>query len=531
MKQTLNAALDAVRARQPDAPAFWYEGNTITWNEFDARIGRVAAGFRKLGIGQGDVVSLWLPNTPAWLVCFFALARIGAMALATNTRFRSGELKDILYRSGAKAVVYWPGYRGIDFVHVLHQVVEDLSALKHLVLYTEQSDEPAGSHAGFPQQLTEYASLESTVAGDQGGDAATPDTPCLLFTTSGTTSRPKLVVHVQHTIPPFALDVAREFRQGEPGARTLQVVPFCGTYGFVQTVAAIFSGTPMALHHSFDAAESARLIRQYGVTLMGATDEMIRRLYAHETAPIPFPGIKLICGSRAPELAGLSRERGFHLISAYGSSEVQALFSRRPDSDEPEQRAVGGGVPVSLARGAAVRVRDQETGQLMDKRGQGEVEIKGPSLFSHYLNDTEATRKAFTEDGWFRTGDLGFMDEAEHSWTFLTRIGDALRLSGFLVNPMEIETYVREHAGVDLCYVVGVDHQSRTTVVAFYTSASGAPVDEAALREHCTERMARYKVPAHFVHVKEFPMIASMNTAKLDRKLLRERALALLTAS
>jgi len=102
------------RARAPArCPAFWYEGGTITWNEFDARIGRVAAGFRKLGIGQGDVVSLWLPNTPAWLVCFFGLARIGAMVLATNMRFRSGELKDILFRSGARAVV-WHGWTRIN---------------------------------------------------------------------------------------------------------------------------------------------------------------------------------------------------------------------------------------------------------------------------------------------------------------------------------------------------------------------------------------------------------------------------------
>ena len=290
----------------------------------------------------------------------------------------------------------------------------------------------------------------------------------------------------------------------------------------------------MVVHHTFEPASTARLLREQRITLMGCTDELIKRLYAHETEKVPFPGVSLICGSRAPELAGLSRERGFHLLSAYGSSEVQALFSRRPDDEPPETRAVGGGVPVSLARGARVRIRDQQSGQLLGEGEQGEIEIKGPSLFVGYLNDAEATRKAFTEDGWFRTGDMGFLDPGKgevNSWTYLTRIGDALRLSGFLVNPMEIESYVREHAHVDLCYVVGVEHQGRTTVVAFYTTASGQPLAEAELRDHCTERMARYKVPARFAHVEAFPMIASMNSPKLDRKLLREQALALLAGA
>ena len=122
MTTSLNAALAAVCARQPSAPAMWYEGREITYAELDERIRRLAAGFKALGIGKGDVVSLWLPNTPAWMVSFFALARVGAMALATNTRFRSKELNDILLRSKTKAIVYWPEYRHVDFSEVLDQV-------------------------------------------------------------------------------------------------------------------------------------------------------------------------------------------------------------------------------------------------------------------------------------------------------------------------------------------------------------------------------------------------------------------------
>lgn len=110
----------------------------VTYAELDAESRRVAAGLAELGIREGDRVALWLPNVTAWLATFFACAHLGAIALAVNTRFRSGELTDILGRSGAKALVLWPGFRGIDFNGIL-EVVDPatLSALDVLVAYSE----------------------------------------------------------------------------------------------------------------------------------------------------------------------------------------------------------------------------------------------------------------------------------------------------------------------------------------------------------------------------------------------------------
>ncbi len=516
MTTNLNAALAALCARRPQAPAIWYADREISYAELDERIRRVAAGFRALGIQKGDVVSLWLPNTPAWMVCFFALARIGAMALATNTRFRNKELGDILLRAKAKAIVYWPGYRGVDFSEVLDQVIPEMPDLKHIVEYHEDDSATGTGRVA-------YADLERHAPEDiADGDA---NAPCLLYTTSGTTSKPKLVVHVQGRLVRAARDTAQSFGYSAPNQRTLQMVPFCGTFGFVQAMAALLSGTPMAVHHSFDAVLAGSLIRKHGITLTISTDEMVKRLYAEEKEAHPFPDLRLFVGSRAHELVELSQERGFRLMAVYGSSEVEALFSRRPDSDEPVLRAVGGGMPVSPE--ARVRARNQETGEVLPHGEPGEVEIFSPCNFIGYLHDPEATAKAFTEDGYFRTGDLGHSDRGG-SWTFMSRIGDALRLSGFLVNPLEIEAWVQEFEGVALCYVVGVEQSGRTAVVAFYTAKQGRDLEEAALQAHCINGMARYKAPARFICVDEFPMIASMNTPKLDRKALRAMAQELL---
>jgi fatty-acyl-CoA synthase len=517
---SLNAALAAVVKRQSDAPALWYLDQTLTWREFDERIGRAAAGFRRLGIGSGDVVSLWLPNTPAWLIAFFALARIGAITLATNTRFRSAELQDILLRAKVKALIYWPEYRGIDFKEVLQEVRPRLPALQHVIEYHEAGDVTSSGALSYADVEAGSDSLADSLA-----DSSDPDTPCLLFTTSGTTSKPKLVLHVQGRIVTHSQEAAASFGYSWPGARSLQMVPFCGTYGFIQGMAAVLSGAPMALHHGYDAPLAGRLIRKHGITLTGMTDEMIRRLFQHEQDRMPFPDTRFYVGSRGHELMELAAERGFKLAGVYGSSEVHALFSRRRDDDPPEVRGFGGGPPVSA--NAKLRARDQETGAILPHGQAGEIEISSQTMFLRYLHDEEATRKAFTDDGYFRTGDLGHT-KADGSWSFHTRIGDAMRLSGFLVNPLEIENYVRGCPGVDLCSVVGVEQPGRTVVVAFYT---GQPLAEEALREYCMRNMARYKVPSRFVHVTEMPMIASMNTPKLDRKLLRQRAAALLAES
>ena len=371
--------------------------------------------------------------------------------------------------------------------------------------------------------VTRFRDIESAKA--DGAELGTAQLPCLLYTTSGTTSDPKLVVHAQGRIVEFAREVAAAVGYDRPGACSLQAVPFCGTYGFIQAMAALMGGAPMVLMHTFNAQEAASLIRDKGVTLSGMTDEMVRAVYAVERETRPFPGLRLFVGTRAHELLPLADQRGFRLLSGYGSSEIQALFSRRLDHEDAGQRATGGGTPVSAT--AKVRARDAGTGVILPPGEAGEIEILAPSIMLGYLNDAEATARAFTADGYYRTGDLGFV-ATDGSWTFLNRIGDSFRLSGFLVNPLEIESHVRKAPGVDLCYVVGVEFGGSTAVVAFYTSGEAAAED--SLRLHCLEGMARYKVPRRFVRVREFPMIDSMNTRKLDRNALRERALVMLAA-
>ena len=152
--------------------------------------------------------------------------------------------------------------------------------------------------------------------------------------------------------------------------------------------------------------------------------------------------------------------------------------------------------------------------------------VKGPSLMAGYYQNPEATAAAFTADGFLHTGDLGYL-EADGRFVFLTRMGDVLRLGGFLVSPAEIENHLQKHATVDGAQVVGVQTATAPRAVAFVTLKPGANFDEAALRDWCRSGLAGYKVPMRVVRLDEFPVTASANGMKILRTRLRDMAAAL----
>ncbi len=483
---------------------------------------RVAQGLYDLGVREGDRVAVWLPNVPAWLACFFAAARLGAITVAVNTRFRSSEIADIVGRSGAKVLVYWPGYRGIDFDGILRDAgVAALSDLKAIVAYGE-SGEPVVNHADLGHPVTDYRDLAQCAPYPH--DLARPDLDCLIFTTSGTTKLPKFVLHHQASIASHAAEAARGFGYGDDGAVTLLTVPMCGTFGMSHALSPLAGARPLVMMPTFDAADAARAIHRYAVTHFPATGDIVAQLLALSNEPIPYPSVRMVLGARAGQ-AQPAETRGLKLVGIYGSSEMQAVLSRQPLHLPPEQREVGGGKLITAA--TQVRARHTESGNLLPHNEPGEIEFKGPSCMMGYYGNAEATKAAFTDDGFFKSGDLGYT-VGNGDYVFLSRIGDVLRLSGFLVNPLEIEAVLDAHPSVSASQVVGIDGERGPMAVAFVLPKNGDGVDEAALIAHCKKQMANYKVPHHVLGIDAFPFTPSANGNKIQKAKLRAIAVAVL---
>jgi fatty-acyl-CoA synthase len=498
------------------APLVTEAGAALHRDAFEERVLRAAAGLRRAGIGPGARVGLWLPNGIGYLAAIFACARLGALAIHINTRFRATEIGNLLRRSRASALVTQWGFPPVDFPAIFAALPAQDRAEVRCVL---------GLH--MPPGVSELTGLPAMqldgAPADAGADEAAGDAPCLTFTTSGTTGGPKLVVHDQQTIAGHAVDVARHV--GLDGARAglLGTLPFCGTFGNVVAMAAIAGGAHIVCLAQFDADEAVALIRRHRITHVVGGDDMFARIAAAAGArrfdTVRFSGFAAFHSTTAAAIAAAELV-GMQPRGLYGSSEVQALFAVAAG----ENRLLGGGVPVSPH--TEVQVRDPQSAQALPFGASGELWISAPARFTAYLENPAATARAFDADGLFRTGDLGRL--SERGFIYEARMGDAMRLGGFLVAPEEIEAVIQALPGVAGVQVVAASGKGDPVPVAFVQPVDGTELDAAAVQAHCREQLARFKVPDRIVLVDAFPVVDSPNGPKVQRVRLREMAEALL---
>lgn len=517
------------RGTDPDAVALFDRDRAVTRRELLDESARIAAALRALGVAPGDRVAVWLPNVTAWLACLFACGRLGAIALAVNTRFRSAELADIVGRSGARVLVTWPEFDRTDFAGVLAGCpAEALSGLSAIVAYDERPGAgPAAALPGLPVDVPVHRYAGLLERAPLADDAAAPDAGCAIFTTSGTTKAPKFVLHDQRTLVAHAFDVVRGYGIDATSSMLL-APPLCGVFGVANAMAMLAAGRPFSMMPAWDAALAARMIEARGHTHMNASDDALAQLLAQNDRTPAFPTLRW-CGFAAfnpaqADIVERAQARGLTVIGLYGISEIQALFSRQREDDPVEVRRLGGGFPVSPR--ARVRATDPATRAVLPHGEPGELEFLAPSSrMVEYFGNPAATREAILDSGWYRSGDLGYTC-ADGRFVFLSRLGDSLRLGGFLVSPQEIEECVQQAPGILDCQVVGATTGGALRPVAFVRMQPGASLDEAAVVAHVGAHLARYKVPVRVFAIDAFPVTDGANGVKIQKTRLRDLAQA-----
>lgn len=436
------------------------DGSHLTVDELLADGRRIATRLAETGVRRGDRVALHLRNGPEYVRRLLACAVGGFVAVSVNTRSSDDEVRTLVARSGAVDVT-WDDW--------------------------------------------------ATTAPDPVTGAA--DDPFVVFTTSGTTSRPKMVLHAQRSIAVHAGDAAAGLGYTDTDV-VMVAMPLCGTFGLASLTAAVAADATIVLT-DFELARTAGLIGRHRVTAINGSDDMFHRLIGHGApmATIRLGGCARF-NSSLDQVVVDADSVGARLTGLYGMSEVQALFSVRDATTDPSDRGRAGGTLVSPS--AAYRLVDDE------------LQVRGPSVMTGYLADGgevidhELTAAHF-DDGWFRTGDLGRVDD-ERTFEFLTRRGDAMRLGGFLVDPAEIESVIAGIDGVVAAQVVAVDRRDGARPVAFVVGS----FDESDVIVRCRARLATFKVPIRVIGVDEFPATPSANGTKIQRSKLRELAATLL---
>ena len=512
--ETLSEILARNVAASPRAAAVTDGQGSLDWQNFATLAQGYAALLAHQGVAAGDRVALWLPNSIDYFALIFACARLGATAIHVNTRFRTAEVGYLLKRSRAEVLVTAFGFAPVDFAALLEAIPAEERASLRVVIGRHAT---ASHVAGLPLLRLE--------PDGEIGDFATPDAPCLTFTTSGTTSGPKLVLHHQRSIATHAGAVAPVIGTDRPGSALLAAVPLCGTFGQALALGAAAGGAHIVFIEQFDGGAAEALIRRHKITHTGGSDDMLARICqaaeGRSFESLVFSAFASFTPTAAQTVAEADR-LGMQPRGVYGSSEMQAIFAVAPDA----RRLVDGGDPVSPE--TELSVRDPETGEIVAEGADGELCLRAPSMFAGYLDDPAATARAMTTDGMFRTGDLA--RRAGKGFIFKTRIGDSLRLGGFLVNPEEIESFLQSLPGVAAAQVVAAEHGGERSAFAFIRAGGDVAPQEETILAACRKALARYKQPVRAVTLDAFPVTESPNGTKIQRVKLRQMANEILAA-
>jgi len=517
----LSSLVEARLHADPAGTAFLQDERRLTNQDFAALVDQATGWLRNRGIRRGDAVALWLLNSAEWIALLMATARLGAIAIPINTRYRSEEVAYLLGASGARLLLTHGKHPRLDALGILASVSPAAVPMLREVALVNESAAPETFACAWP--LSAFESRADQGPGEL--DGSDPHEVAILFSTSGTTKAPKLVMHPQRTLTGHARLCAAFLGLDRPDAVLLAMLPMCGVFGLNSVLAAMVGGATVIIQDVFDAPQAANLMRSHRVTHAFGSDEMFRRLAECASGEKPFPDARFFgFGAFTSSFGPFAREcveRGMPLHGLYGSSEVLAMFAAQPSSLAVEERLLGGGLPMAPAD-TSIRVRDTATGELLPAGAPGEVEIRAPGNFIGYFSNPEATAEAM-RDGYFRTGDLGYL-RGDGTFVFVSRLGDAMRLGGHLVNPAEIEEVIKQQDGVEDAHVVAADIEGQPRPVAFVILRPCADFRPETIAPQLRQTVAGFKVPARVWTVDSFPQTPGANGLKTSRVLLRKMA-------
>ncbi|MGE8134326.1 FadD3 family acyl-CoA ligase [Novosphingobium subterraneum] len=498
---TIPHAAQAAARTWPDAPAVLENGEVWSFAELWQRSRAAASALLARGIGAGDRVAIWAPNSREWIVAAIAVMSCGAAVVTLNTRLKGREAGDILRRTNAKLLFTVEGFLGIDYRALIAD--EDLPALEGTLLL-EHDLVQGGKGADDPAVDGAMVGIDADTVSD------------ILFT-SGTTGSPKGVLMTYGRVLPQAAVWCQNTGLRE-GDRYLIANPFFHSFGMkVGWVACILSGAVAVPMPQFDVGQAIELIERERITFMPGPPTIFQMLLAEldkrKWDCSSLRGGTTGAASVPPALVERIREDlgMVDLITAYGMTECVNITTCVPGDDaETIARTCGKAFP-----GNEVRIADAQGNEV--PRGQtGEVQVRGQGVMLGYLDNAQATAETIDADGWLHTGDVGTMDERGYV-RITDRMKDLYISGGFNVYPAEVEKLLAEHPAIGMAAVVGVpDERLGEVGRAFVVLRPGATASEAELIAWSRENMANYKVPRSFVLVEDLPRNAAGKVLKTE---------------
>ena len=483
-----------------------------TYDEFLARVRRLAAGMHAAGLRAGDRLGLWAPNVAEWTLTQYATAEIGVVLVNVNPAYRTHELAYALAQSGCRWVVAAPSFKTSDYVAMVDAVRAECPTLERAVFFwSEDWDQLCAGDGGA-----------ATAELDAIRDSLSPDDPINIQYTSGTTGFPKGATLTHRNILNNGY-FTTELQGLGPGDRLCIPVPFYHCFGMVMgNLGCTSHGATMVIPEAaFDptavltAVQDERCTSLYGVPTM-----FIAELAHPEFDRFDLSSLRtgVMAGSPCPvEVMKqcVDRMNMADVTICYGMTETSPVATQPLPDDSLHHRTatVGRAHPH-----VEVRIADPETGATLRRGEVGEFCTRGYSVMQGYWNDPDRTADAIDADGWMHTGDLAVMADDGYC-NIVGRIKDMVIRGGENIYPREIEEFLYTHPDVEDVQAIGVpDQRYGEELMVWVKLRAGASVTEDDIRDHCRGRIAHFKVPRYVRFVQEFPMTVTGKVRKVEMR-------------
>jgi len=486
----------------PDRNAIAFEGKRFTFAQVNERSNRLADSLTNLGVKKGDMVAILQVNCNQFLETYYAVAKLGAVLVPLNFRAKDDELTYMLNNCGAVAL-----FIGDRYVPMVNNMRPDLTSMKH---YISIDGEAEGMHY--------YEDIISSASPDDLFPDIDDDDVTLLMYTAGTTGKPKGVPMTHNSYGIYVLDNV-DPASPDVEEKNILTVPLYHVAGFQALLAAVYGGRTVVMMRQFEVDQWMDTVQNEKVNRAMLVPTMLKRVIDHPSfddydlstlrvitygaAPMPFEVIK-----KAIEMMPDVR-----FINAFGQTETSSTITTLGPEDHvitgtPEEKekklkrletSIGRPMPDVEMKVVDADGKDLPLGEI------GEFVARGPRIMKGYFKDDEKTAKAFTEDGWLRTGDTGYMDE--DGYFYLAGRGDDMIIrAGENISPEEVEQALGSHPKIEEVAVIGVpdpDWGQEPKAIVVLKEGETATADE--IMEYCRQKLASFKRPRAVLFVDELP--------------------------
>jgi acyl-CoA synthetase (AMP-forming)/AMP-acid ligase II len=489
----------------PDGEALTYLDRTWTWAQWNDRVRRLAGALAEFGIRRGDVVSFLDKNHPACVDLTIAAASLGASNAIINFRLAADEIDYAVNDSGAKVLIV-----GTELTPLIDEIRDRLTTVERIIEVTPH---------GGPGD--EYEVMLAAATPTARHPDVEPSDACLIMYSSGTTGRPKGVTLTQANMIAHTINAHSGWCVDDDD-KYMVSMPLFHVGGSSWLQFAVYDGVPAIITRDADIESVCEAIR-HGATRTflvpavlaqvlqcgGDAVKLFARLktYLYGAAPMPLPLLR----------AALDECPGTDFVQIYGLTELcgvvtNLLAEAHRDAEHPERLLSAG----RAIREAEVRVVDPETLDEVPIGAAGELWFRTPQLMKGYHNKPDATAEAITADGWFRTGDMGRVDD--DGFIFVEdRLKDMIISGGENVYSVEVERVLAEHPAVADVAVIGVpDDRWGESVRAIAVLRPGARASEQELVRWTRDRLAGYKCPKTIDFIDALPRNPTGKVLKRD---------------